>query len=84
MVKNSGKPETVHWYWSVPKIYRTAGQTGTAFDTVLTSLIETLKRMFSKKPNKEDWRSEMKREMGKLEHRGSIKELKDYILIEGE
>ena len=40
--------------------------------------------MFLEKPNEEDWRSEIKREMGKLKHRGSIKELKDYTLIEGE
>ena len=35
-------------------------------------------------PGEEDWRSVIKKEMGKLEHGGSIKELKDYTLIEGE
>ena len=29
----------VHWYWPVPEIYCTAGQTGIASDTVLTSLV---------------------------------------------
>lgn len=40
--------------------------------------------MFSKELGEEDWRSMIKREIGKLEHGGSIKELKDYTLIEGE
>ena len=35
----SGKPETIHQYWSVSEIYRTVDQTGTTFSTVLTSLI---------------------------------------------
>ena len=48
-----------------------------------TSIIETLKRMFPKEPDEEDWRSEIKREVGKLKRRGSIKELKDYTLIDG-
>ena len=38
-IKNSGKPKTVHQYWPVSEIYRTAGQTGTVSGTVLTPLI---------------------------------------------
>ena len=38
-IKNSGKPETVHRYWPVSEIYRTAGQTGIASSTVLTPLL---------------------------------------------
>ena len=38
-IKNNGKPETVHRYWLVSEIYRTAGQTGTSSGTVLTPLI---------------------------------------------
>ena len=37
-IKNSDKPETVHRYWPVSEIYHTGDQTGTASDTVLTSL----------------------------------------------
>lgn len=40
--------------------------------------------MFLEEPGEEDWRSAIKKEMGKLEHGGSIKELKDYTLIEGQ
>lgn len=32
----------------------------------------------------DDWRSVIKKEMGKLKHGGTIKELKDYTLLEGE
>ena len=49
-----------------------------------TSIIKTLKRMFLEEPDEEDWRSKIKREVGKLKRRGSIKELKDYTLIDGE
>ena len=49
-----------------------------------TSIIETFKKMFPEEPDEEDWQSEIKREVGKLERRGSIKELKDYTLIKGE
>ena len=48
------------------------------------SIIGTLKRMFPEELEQEDGRDEIKREIGKLEHGGSIKELKDYTLIEGE
>ena len=41
-IKNSGKPEMVHWYWLVSKIYSTVGQTGTASGTILTLLLQTL------------------------------------------
>ena len=41
-IKNSGKPEMVHWYWPVSKIYRTVGQTDTASGTILTLLLQTL------------------------------------------
>ena len=49
-----------------------------------SSITKTLKRMFSKEPSEEEWRSVIKREVGKLECGGSIKELKDYTLIEGD
>lgn len=39
--------------------------------------------MFLKEPDEEDW-SMIKKEIGKLECGGSIKELKDYTLIAGE
>ena len=45
----SGKPETVNQYWLVSKIYRTAGQIGIAFGTVLTSLIKLSSIHFAKK-----------------------------------
>ena len=48
------------------------------------SIIETLKRLFLEELGEEDWRSAIKKEMGKLKHGGSIKELKDYTLLEGE
>ena len=48
------------------------------------SIVGTLKRMFPEESKKEDWRNEIKREMRKLKRGGSIKELKDYTLIEGE
>ena len=38
-IKNSGKPKTVHRYWPLSKIYRTAGQTSTASGTVLTPML---------------------------------------------
>ena len=41
-IKNSGKSETVHWYWPVSEIYRIAGQIGTTSGTVLTPLLWTL------------------------------------------
>ena len=47
----SGKPETVNQYWLVSKIYRTAGQIGIAFGTVLTSLIKLSSIHFAKKKN---------------------------------
>ena len=40
--------------------------------------------MFPKESKQKDWRDEIKRNIGKLEHKRSIKELKDYTLIEGE
>ena len=48
------------------------------------SIIGILKRMFPEESEKKDWRDEIKGKIGELEHRGSIKELKDYTLIEGE
>ena len=45
----SGKPETINQYWLVSKIYRTAGQIGIAFGTVLTSLIKLSSIHFAKK-----------------------------------
>ena len=40
--------------------------------------------MFPEESEQKDWRDEVKRKIGKLGHEGSIKELKDYTLIEGE
>ena len=48
------------------------------------SIIGILKKMSPKKPEQKDWRDEVKGKIGKLGHEGSIKELKDYTLIEGE
>ena len=45
----SGKPETVNQYWSVSETYRTIGQIGIAFGTVLTSLIKLSPIHFAKK-----------------------------------
>ena len=47
-------------------------------------IIGTLKKMFPKDSEQKDWRDEIKGKIGNLEHSGSIKELKDYTLIEGE
>ena len=46
---NSDKPEMVHWYGPVSKIYRTTGQTDTTSSTVLTSLTMTLFHQNSKR-----------------------------------
>ena len=40
--------------------------------------------MFPKEPEQQDWRNKVKGKMERLGHGGSIKELKDYTLIEGE
>ena len=40
--------------------------------------------MFPEEPEKEDWRNLIKEKVEKLEHGGSVKDLKDYTLIEGE
>ena len=48
------------------------------------SIIGILKKMFPKEPEQQDWRNEVKGKMKKLGHGGSIKELKDNILIKGE
>ena len=42
-IKNNGKPETVHQYWSASEIYRTGGQTSMASGMVLISLGSTPK-----------------------------------------
>ena len=39
--------------------------------------------MFPEEPEKEHWRDEVSGKIEKLGHEGSIKELKDYTLIEG-
>ena len=44
----SGKPEMVNQYWPVSEIYRTAGQIGITFGTVLTSLIKLSSIHFAK------------------------------------
>ena len=48
------------------------------------SIITILKRMFPEEPKQQDWRSGVKEKMKEARHGGSIKELKDYTLIEGE
>ncbi|XP_075665476.1 uncharacterized protein LOC142635156 [Castanea sativa] len=48
------------------------------------SIIEILRRMFSEESKQQDWRNEVKEKIKWLGHGGSIKELKDYTLIEGE
>ena len=48
------------------------------------SIIRILKRMFLEGPEQQDWRSEVKEKMKEVGYGGSMKELKDYILIEGE
>ena len=48
------------------------------------SIIRTLKEMFLEESEQKDWRDEIKGKIGRLEHGGSIKELKNYTLIEGE
>jgi len=40
--------------------------------------------MFPEEPKQQDWRNEIKEKIKEAGHRGSIKELKDYTLIEGE
>ena len=40
--------------------------------------------MFPEELEQQDWRNEVKGKMKKSGHEGSIKELKDYTLIEGE
>ena len=51
----------VHRYWPVSKIYRTAGQTSTAFCTVLTPLPPTIEDIYDlkrlKKKKKDTWQS---------------------------
>ena len=48
------------------------------------SIIRILKRMFPEGPEQQDWRSEVKEKMKEVGYGGSMKELKDYTLIEGE
>ena len=48
------------------------------------SIIGILKNMFSKEPEWQDWRNEVKEKIKEAGHGGSIKELRDYTLIEGE
>lgn len=48
------------------------------------SIVEIVKKMFPEEPDKEDWRNPVKEKIEKSEHGGSIKDLKDYTLIEGE
>ena len=40
--------------------------------------------MFPEEPKQKYWKDKIKGKIGKLGHEGSIKELKDYALIEGE
>ena len=39
--------------------------------------------MFLKEPEQQDWRNEVKEKIKEVGHGGSIKELRDYTLIEG-
>ena len=48
------------------------------------SITWILKKMFLEEPEQKDLRDEVKGKIEKLRHEGSIKELKDYTLIEGE
>ena len=48
------------------------------------SIVRILKKMFPEEPEQKDWKDKIKGKIGKLGHEGSIKELKDYTLIEGE
>ncbi|XP_075670033.1 uncharacterized protein LOC142639781 [Castanea sativa] len=48
------------------------------------SIIEVLRRMFPEELEQQDWRKEVKEKIKGSGHEGSIKELKDYTLIEGE
>ena len=48
------------------------------------SIIRILTTMFPEEPEQQDWRSEVKERMKVAGPRGSIKELRDYTLIEGE
>ena len=48
------------------------------------SIIGILKKMFSKEPEWQDWRNEVKEKIKEAGYGGSIKELRDYTLIEGE
>ena len=47
------------------------------------SIIGILKKMFLEEPEQQDWRSGVKEKIKEAGHGGSIKELRDYILIEG-
>ena len=47
-------------------------------------IIGILKRMFPEKLEQQDWRNEVKEKIKEAGHGGSIKELRDYTLIEGE
>lgn len=49
-----------------------------------SSKMETLKKMFPKEPDGEDLRNLIKEKVEKLEHGGSVKDLKDYTLIDRE
>ena len=48
------------------------------------SIITILKRMFPQEPEQQDWRSGVKEKMKEVGYEGSIKELKNYTLIEEE
>jgi len=45
------------------------------------SIIRILKTMFPEEPKQQDWRSEVKEKMKEAGPGGSIRELRDYILI---
>ena len=48
------------------------------------SIIRILKRMFPEEPEQPNWRSEVKEKMKEAGPGGSIKELRDYTLMEEE
>jgi len=48
------------------------------------SIIRILKKMSLEEPEQQDWRNEVKEKIKESGHEGSIKELKDYTLIEEE
>ena len=47
-------------------------------------IIGILKKMFPEEPEQQYWRNKVKEKIKEVGHGGSIKELRDYTLVEGE